>query len=89
MNLDLASQLLAGFSPSEIGLRDNLERPRESFMLLCLDWLDSAHLVALGKAAFAKEAKPLIGDNLARFVVIFGIHRLYFLFDNLNKQMIS
>ena len=56
MNLDLAGQFLAGFGPGEIGLGDDFEGPSEIFVLLSLDWLDSAHLVALGEATLSKEA---------------------------------
>ena len=56
MNLDLAGQFLAGFGPGEIGLGDDLEGPSEIFVLLSLDWLDSAHFIALGEATLSKEA---------------------------------
>ena len=83
MNLDLTGQLLAGFSPGQIRLGDHLESPGERRVLHCLDWLDPTHLVALGEAALAEEAQSLVSDDLAWFVVVLRIHRLYFLFDDL------
>ena len=56
MNFDLAGQFLAGFGPGEIGLGDDFESPSEILVLLGLNWLDSAHLVALGEATLSKEA---------------------------------
>ena len=84
MNLDLAGQFLAGFGPGEIGLGDDLEGPSEIFVLLSLDWLDPADLVALGEAALAEEAASLIGDDLAWLVVVFRSKRLYFLLNDLD-----
>ena len=49
MNFDLAGQLLPCFCSRQICLRHNFECPRFSLVLLCLDWLESAHLVALRK----------------------------------------
>ena len=83
MNLDLTGQLLAGFSPGQIGLGDHLEGPGERRVFDCLDRLDPTDFVALGEAALAEEAQSLVSDDLAWFVVVLRIHRLYFLFDDL------
>ena len=83
MNLDLAGQLLAGFKPGEVGLGDDLEGLRVRLVVHRLGRLNSVNFVAFGEAAFAEEAKPLVRGDLARLVVVLGIHRLYFLFDNL------
>ena len=84
VNLDLTSQLLAGLSSRQIGFGDDLQGPRHIFVLLSLDWLDPADLVALGEAALAEEAASLIGDDLAWLVVVFRSKRLYFLLNDLD-----
>lgn len=83
VNLDLACQLLAGFSSCEIRLRDHFEGPGERLVLFCLDRFNPADLVALGEATLTQEAKPLISDDLAWFVMVLRIHGLHFLFDDL------
>lgn len=83
MNLDFTRQLLAGFSPREISLRDNFQCPCQILMVFGLNWLDAANFIALGEATLAKEAQSLVGDDLAGLVVILWTQRLHFLLDDL------
>lgn len=52
-------------------------------MLLIFNRLDSADLVALGKATFSKESASSVGDDFAWFVVVFRSKRLHFLLNDL------
>lgn len=54
-------------------------------MLFSLDRLNAAHFVALCKATLAKESTSLVSNDLTRLVVVFWIHWLDFLFDDLRK----
>jgi len=89
VNLDLTCQLLSCLCPCQVGFRDDFESPCGSLMLLCFDWLNPAHLVALGEATLSKEAASAVFDNLARLVVVFWVHRLNFLFNNLLQRAIE
>ena len=55
VNLDLTRQLLSCLRASEVLLADDLECPRPCALLLRLDWVESPHLVGLGKAALLKD----------------------------------
>ena len=85
MNLDLASEFLAGLCSGQVGLGNNLEGPGHGLVLFALDWLDSLHLVALGETSFAKEASALISNELTWFVGVFWIDGFDFLFNDLCR----
>ena len=53
MDFDLTGELLARLCPGEVRLGHHLESPGQLLVLLTLDWLNAAHLVALGETAFA------------------------------------
>ena len=84
VDLDLTRQLLAGLSSRQIGFGDDLQGPRHIFVLLSLDRLDPADLVALGEAALAEKSASLVGDDLAWLIVVFRGKRLYFLLNDLD-----
>lgn len=54
-------------------------------MLFSLDRLNTAYFVALGEATLAEESTSLVRNDLTRLVVVFRIHWLDFLFDDLRK----
>ena len=84
MNLNLAGELLTGLSPGQVRLGDDFEGPSGRLVLLRLNRLNPLHLVALREATFAEEATSAVSDDLARFVVVLGIHGLHFLLDGLS-----
>ena len=53
MNLNLACQFLAGFSPDKVGLGNNFQGPGRCLVLWSLYRLDSFNLVALSEASLA------------------------------------
>ena len=86
MNLNLACQFLAGFSPDKVGLGNNFQGPGRCLVLWSLYRLDSFNLVALSEASFAKEAAPGVGDQLPGQIVVLRIYWLHFLLDNLSPE---
>ena len=82
MNLDLAHQLLLRSTLGQAGLLDDFGRMYEA----CVGIYE---LVALGEATLSKEAASAVFDNLARLVVVFWVHRLNFLFNNLLQRAIE
>ena len=52
-------------------------------MLLILDRLDPADLIALSEATFSKEAASAVGDNFAWLIMVFWSEGLYFLLNDL------
>jgi hypothetical protein len=89
VDLDLASEFLAGFSPRKIGLGDNLEGPGHALLFFSLNRFNSADLVALGKSSLSEEATALVSDSLARFIVVLRVDWLHFLFNDLYKHTTS
>ena len=85
MNLDFTGQLLAGFGPGEIGLGHDFESPCEILMIFSFNWIDTLDLVAFGEATLAKESQALVSDDLAGLVMVFGVQRFDFLFDDLKS----
>ena len=83
VNLDLARQFLTGLCSCEISFWHDFESPRGRFVLLSLDWLDPANFVALSESSFSEVASTLVCDDLSRFVVVLGVHRLDLLFNDL------
>ncbi len=87
VDLNLTGQFLTGLGPREVSFWHCFESPCCRLVLLSLDRLDSANLVAFGKSSFSEVAATLVSDDLAGLVVVFRVHRLDFLFDYLNKKV--
>ena len=83
MDFNLAGELLTGLCTCQVGLRNNFESPSSRLMLLSLDRLNPAHFIALREATLAEEATSLVSNDLARLIMVFRIHWLNFLFNDL------
>lgn len=87
VDLYLTRQFLTGLCPCEVGFWHDFESPGCRLVLLSLDRLDPANLVAFGKSSFSEVAATLVSDDLAGLVMVFWVHRLDLLFNYLITKV--